>query len=74
MRALDAHFGEEYFTLSHLFPDEQRRIGQQLLAKALERFEQQCEEVYRTNQRLIDFIRTKNLPLPTPCGWPPNPA
>jgi len=64
MRALDAHFGEEYFTLSHLFPDEQRRIGQQLVAKALERFEQQCEEVYRTNQRLIDFIRTKNLPLP----------
>ena len=64
VRALDAHFGEEYFTLSHLFPDEQRRIGQQLLAKALERFEQHCEEVYRTNQRLIDFIRTKNLPLP----------
>ena len=64
MRALDAHFGEEYFTLSHLFPDEQRRIGQQLVAKALERFEQQCEEVYRTNQRLIDFIRTKNMPLP----------
>ena len=64
VRALDAHFGEEYFTLSHLFPDEQRRIGQQLLAKALEPFEQQCVEVYRTNQRLIDFIRTKNLPLP----------
>jgi alpha-amylase/alpha-mannosidase (GH57 family) len=64
VRALDAHFGEEYFTLSHLFPDEQRRIGQQLLAKALKRFEQQCEEVYRTNQGLIDFIRSKNSPLP----------
>jgi alpha-amylase/alpha-mannosidase (GH57 family) len=64
VRALDAHFGEEYFTLSHLFPDEQRRIGQQLLAKALERFEQHCEEVYRTNQRLIDFVRTRDLPLP----------
>jgi alpha-amylase/alpha-mannosidase (GH57 family) len=64
VRALDAHFGEDYFTLSHLFPDEQRRIGEQLLAKTLERFGQQCEEVYRTNQRLIDFIRAKNLPLP----------
>lgn len=64
VRALDAHFGEEYFTLSHLFPDEQRRIGRQLLAKALERFEQHCEEVYRTNQRLIDFVRTRDLPLP----------
>jgi alpha-amylase/alpha-mannosidase (GH57 family) len=64
VRALDAHFGEEYFTLRHLFPDEQRRIGQRLLAKALERFEQHCEEVYRTNYRLIDFIRTKDLPLP----------
>jgi alpha-amylase/alpha-mannosidase (GH57 family) len=64
VRALDAHFGEDYFTLSHLFPDEQRRIGQLLLAKTLEHFGQQCDEVYRTNQRLIDFIRTKKLPLP----------
>jgi hypothetical protein len=64
VRALDAHFGEDYFTLGHLFPDEQRRIGQLLLAKTLERFGQQCEEVYRTNQRLIEFIRAKLLPLP----------
>jgi alpha-amylase/alpha-mannosidase (GH57 family) len=66
VRALDAHFGEDYFALSHLFPDEQRRIGRLLLAKTLDRFSQQCEEVYRTNQRLIDFIRTKHLPLPAP--------
>jgi hypothetical protein len=64
VRALDAHFGEEYFTLSQLFSDEQRRMGQQLLAKVLARFAQHCEEVYRTNQRLIDFIRAKNMPLP----------
>jgi alpha-amylase/alpha-mannosidase (GH57 family) len=64
VRALDAHFGEDYFTLSQLFPDEQRRIGEQLLAKTLEHFCQRCEEVYRTNQRLIDFIRARNLPLP----------
>ncbi|MGH8071142.1 MAG: DUF3536 domain-containing protein, partial [Candidatus Entotheonellia bacterium] len=65
VRALDAHFGEDYFTLSQLFPDEQRRLGQLLLAKTLEHFGPQCEEVYKTNQRLIDFIRAKNLPLPT---------
>jgi alpha-amylase/alpha-mannosidase (GH57 family) len=64
VRALDAHFGEEYFSLSHLFSDEQRRVGQQLLAKALELFERHCAEVYRTNQRLIDFLLTQNLPLP----------
>jgi alpha-amylase/alpha-mannosidase (GH57 family) len=66
VRALDAHFGEEYFTLDHLFPDERRRISQPLLAKALERFGQQCEELYSANQRLIDFIRTNDLPLPDP--------
>jgi alpha-amylase/alpha-mannosidase (GH57 family) len=64
VRALDAHFGEEYFALSQLFPDQQRRISQRLVAKALERFEQHCDEVYRTNHRVIDFIRTKNFPLP----------
>jgi alpha-amylase/alpha-mannosidase (GH57 family) len=64
VRVLDAHFGEEYFTLGQLFPDEQRRIGQRLLADALQRFEQHCDEVYHANHGLIDFIRTKNLPLP----------
>ncbi len=66
VRALDARFGEDYFALSHLFPDEQRRLGQLLLTKTLDRFGRQCEEAYRTNQRLIDFIRTKHLPLPAP--------
>jgi alpha-amylase/alpha-mannosidase (GH57 family) len=64
VRALDAHFGEEYFTLSHLFPDEQRRIAQRLLAKSMGRFEQHCDEVYHTNHRLIGFMRSRNLPLP----------
>jgi alpha-amylase/alpha-mannosidase (GH57 family) len=64
VRALDAHFGEDFFTLSHLFPGEQRRIGQLLLAKTMQHLGQHCEEVYRANQRLIDFIRTKKVPLP----------
>jgi hypothetical protein len=49
---------------ANFFSDEQRRLGQQLLAKALERFEQSCDEVYQANHRLIDVIRTRNLPLP----------
>jgi hypothetical protein len=64
VRVLDAHFGEDYFTLSHLFPDEQRRLARRLLSKTLEHFGQQCQKVYRRNRRLIDFIRTKQLPLP----------
>jgi hypothetical protein len=64
VRALDAHFGEEYFTLSQLFSDEQRRLGRRLLGKALEHLEQHCAEVYQTNQRLTDFLLTTNLPLP----------
>jgi len=33
---LDAYFGEDYFALAHLFPDEQRRIGRLLLGNSLE--------------------------------------
>jgi alpha-amylase/alpha-mannosidase (GH57 family) len=66
IRALDAAFGEDYFTLSHLFPDEQRRLGQLLLAKTLERFGRQCDELFKTNQHLLHFIRMKHLPLPAP--------
>jgi hypothetical protein len=64
VRGLDAHFGEDFFALSHLFPDEQRRLGQLLLTRTLEHFGRQYQKVYRTNQRLIDFIRTKKLSLP----------
>jgi hypothetical protein len=66
VRALDAHFGEDFFTLSHLFPDEQRRLGQLLLTKTLERFGRQCQKLFRANQHLIDFLRTRKVPLPPP--------
>jgi alpha-amylase/alpha-mannosidase (GH57 family) len=66
VRALDAYFGEDYFTLSHLFPDERRRLGQLLLANTLEHFGRQCEELFKANQHLIAFIRTNHLPLPAP--------
>jgi hypothetical protein len=64
VRALDAHFGEDYFGLGQLFSDEQRRLGERLLAHAMERFGQHCQAVYRTNQGLIDFLRRRHLPLP----------
>jgi hypothetical protein len=66
VRALDAAFGEDYFALNHLFPDEQRRIGQLLLAHTMEHFGRQCAEVFRANQQLIAFARMKHLPLPAP--------
>jgi alpha-amylase/alpha-mannosidase (GH57 family) len=65
VRALDAYFGEDYFALAHLFPDEQRRIGRVLLAKSLEPFARACRELYHTNQRLMYFLRGEHLPLPT---------
>jgi alpha-amylase/alpha-mannosidase (GH57 family) len=66
VRALDASFGEDYFTLNQLFPDEQRRIGQLLLAHTMEHIGRQCREIFRANQHLIAFIRMKHLPLPAP--------
>jgi alpha-amylase/alpha-mannosidase (GH57 family) len=64
IRALDAHFGEEYFTLSQLFPDEQRRLGLRLLTKALRQAERNCRAIYEANRHLMRFLREKRLPLP----------
>jgi alpha-amylase/alpha-mannosidase (GH57 family) len=64
VRALDAYFGEDYFALAHLFPDEQRRIGRLLLGNSLEPFARECRALYNTNQRLMYFLRGKHLPLP----------
>ena len=66
VRALDAYFGEDYFTLNQLFPDERRRLGRLLLANTLGHFGRQCEDLFKANQQLIAFIRTNHLPLPAP--------
>jgi alpha-amylase/alpha-mannosidase (GH57 family) len=66
VRALDAHFGEDYFTLMHLFPDEQRRIVQRLVEKTLQRLTQEADAIYRANQWLMSFCQEKKLPLPDP--------
>jgi alpha-amylase/alpha-mannosidase (GH57 family) len=65
VRALDGHFGEDYFALAHLFHDEQQRIGLRLLAKALARVEGECRAIYQANQQLMHFLRETHLPLPT---------
>jgi alpha-amylase/alpha-mannosidase (GH57 family) len=65
VRALDAHFGDEYFALPQLFHDEQRRLGLQLLAKALARAEEECRGIYQANRHLMHFLRDKHLALPT---------
>jgi hypothetical protein len=64
VRALDARFGEDYFTLAQLFSDEQRRLSQRLLAQGLELFEQQCDAVYRRHLRIIDWVRAQHWSLP----------
>jgi alpha-amylase/alpha-mannosidase (GH57 family) len=64
VRALDAHFGDDYFTLMHLFPDEQRRIVLRLLDKTLRGLDQESRDIYRANQWLMRFLREKKLPLP----------
>jgi alpha-amylase/alpha-mannosidase (GH57 family) len=64
VRALDAHFGEDYFTLGYLFRDEQRRLAQRLLEKGLQRLTQEFPEIYRANQWLMHFLQEKQLPMP----------
>jgi alpha-amylase/alpha-mannosidase (GH57 family) len=64
VRALDAHFGEDYFTLRHLFRAEQRRLAQTLLEQGLQRLTQEFPEIYRANQWLMHFLQEKKLPIP----------
>jgi alpha-amylase/alpha-mannosidase (GH57 family) len=64
IRALDAHFGEDYFALPQLFQDEQRRLARRLLAKALACAEPAYRSLYQRHRWLMHFLRAKNLPLP----------
>ncbi|RJQ55915.1 MAG: DUF3536 domain-containing protein [Nitrospiraceae bacterium] len=61
-----AHFGENIFSLSHLFRDEQRKIIRLLLQLAYEGIDASCRDIYDNYRETMTFFQSFNIQIPKP--------
>lgn len=64
MRLMNVSFGENSYSLWHLFKDEQRRIMYQLLQSTWDEIEASLRHIYQHNYTIIQAMRGMNMPLP----------
>jgi alpha-amylase/alpha-mannosidase (GH57 family) len=62
--AMSQLFGEEFFNLEHLFPQERHRIMQKLANKTKKHLDQLYTQVYRDNYGIIVAFQRNELPVP----------
>ncbi len=64
VRAFDRVFGEAYYTAKDLFLDDRRRVLARVSEGVLEHLEEAYRQLYRENQRLMEYLRELDVPLP----------
>jgi hypothetical protein len=64
VRALDSHFGQNYFSLRDLFLEDRRRIINKVIEDNLTRFEGTYKLLYNENLKLMNYVRELDAPIP----------
>ncbi|MCS6926632.1 MAG: DUF3536 domain-containing protein [Candidatus Binatia bacterium] len=64
VRSLDRTFGAAYYTAKDLFLDDRRRVLTRVSEGIFARLEDSYWQLYRENQRLMEFLRDLDVPLP----------
>jgi len=64
VRAMDANFVGQDFSLRDLFVDERRALARRLLRETLTRYERDYERIFEENRRLMRFLLEINTPIP----------
>lgn len=64
IRAMDAHFTGDYYTLKNLFIDERRKIAEFLLESTLSRYSDVYERIYEENRKLLNFLWSISATIP----------
>ncbi len=59
------YFGEDKFTIWHLFRDEKRKIIRQISKKSLRQSEQAFREIYNDNFQLMRGMLQSSIPVPS---------
>jgi alpha-amylase/alpha-mannosidase (GH57 family) len=64
LRAVDAHFGETYFGLAHLLPEEREDVLEALFADLTGRFAETYVRLYRDHRQAIGALIDAGLKVP----------
>ena len=61
---MQKYFGQEKFTLWHLFKDQKRKVISQILAENLEQVEDSYRNIYKRDYPLLNMMLTSEIPIP----------
>ena len=64
IRALDARFGRNIYSIRHLFRDEQRKVVAEVLAPAYREAEATYRQVFANNYPVLRFLQWLSVPPP----------
>jgi len=70
MRQMNIRFGDNNFSLWHLFKDQQRQILYELLENTWKDIESSFRRIYEHNYAIMLMIRGMNMPLPKALSAP----
>ncbi|MHC4132168.1 MAG: DUF3536 domain-containing protein [Planctomycetota bacterium] len=70
MRLMNVSFGQNSYSLWHLFKDEQRKILFELLETTWQEIEASFRHIYEQNYPVIEMMRGMNMPLPKGLSAP----
>ena len=64
LRAVDAHFGESYYDLPQLLPQEREQVLDSLFGDMIERFAEMYTRLYMDNHRTVNALIDSGLKVP----------
>jgi alpha-amylase/alpha-mannosidase (GH57 family) len=64
IRQMDQYFGNDNYSLVHLFRDEQRKILNLVISETIETFEAAYRGMYENNKILMSFLKDTGMPVP----------
>ncbi len=64
LRLMHIFFGEENFSVNHLFLDERRRILMQITESSLAKAEVSVRDIFEDNYQLMAVMRDSGIPVP----------
>ncbi len=64
VRSMDEHFGQDTFSLPHLFLEGRRLVVANVIRHVLDRHEQTYRQIWEENRKLMHYLRSADVPIP----------
>jgi alpha-amylase/alpha-mannosidase (GH57 family) len=63
IRLIDNFFGEDTYTIRHLFRDQQRKVIDELMQLTYEEIDTSYRNIYENNYAIMNFFRSLSIPV-----------